>query len=226
MGMRFQDRDQAGRQLAGLLSRFRGRPDTLILGLARGGVPVAAALASELGLPAGVLPVRKLGIPGHTEIAFGALAWSGGQGGGQSGGQVVRILNRSLLTRLLALGLTQSSFDEVELRERAELERRAARYPDSTRNLGGKTVILADDGLATGASMRAAVEAVRGAGAARVVVAVPVASLTAQASLEPVTEAVFSLHTPGQFRAVGSYYQVFEQLEDDDVVRLLPDAPG
>ena len=147
---------------------------------------MAAALASELGLPAGVLPVRKLGIPGHTEIAFGALAWSGGQSG-QTGGQVVRILNRSLVTRLLALGLTQSSFDEVERRERAELERRAARYPDSTRNLGGKTVILADDGLATGASMRAAVEAVRGAGAARVVVAVPVASLTAQASLEPVT---------------------------------------
>src|SRR4051812_130158 len=117
MGMRFQDRDQAGRQLAGLLSRFRGRPDTLILGLARGGVPVAAALAAELGLPAGVLPVRKLGIPGHTEIAFGALAWSGGQ----TGGQVVRIVNRSLVTRLLALGLAQSSFDEVERRVRAEL---------------------------------------------------------------------------------------------------------
>jgi len=220
--MRFQDRDQAGRQLAGLLSRFRGRPDTLILGLARGGVPVAAALGSELGLPAGVLPVRKLGIPGHAEVAFGALAWSGGQ----SGGQVVRIVNRSLVTRLLALGLAQSSFDEVERRERAELERRAARYPGSAHELGGKTVILADDGLATGASMRAAVEAVRGAGAVRVVVAVPVASLTAQASLAPLTEAVLCLHTPGQFHAVGSYYGVFEQLEDDDVVRLLPGASG
>ncbi|WP_427130667.1 phosphoribosyltransferase [Pseudarthrobacter sp. S9] len=217
MGMRFTDREQAGRQLAAVLPQFRGRPDTLVLGLARGGVPVAAALAQELGLPFGALPVRKLGIPGHEETAFGALAWSSGR--------VVRILNRSLVARLLEIGIRQSSLDEVERRERAELERRAESYPDSVHDLRGKTVILADDGVATGASMLAAVEAVREAAAAIVVVAVPVASLEAQTSLQQPADAVFSLHTPGQFRAVGSYYQTFEQLQDDDVVRLLGARP-
>lgn len=213
MGMRFTDREQAGRRLAAVLPQFRGRPDTVVLGLARGGVPVAAAVAEELRLPFSALPVRKLGIPGHEEIAFGALAWSNGG--------VVRIINRSLVAKLLELGIRQSSLDQVENHGRTELERRAASYPGFQHDLGGKAVILADDGLATGASMRAAVEAVRAAGAATVVVAVPVASLEAQTSLQRLADAVFSLHIPGQFRAVGSYYRTFEQVQDDDVVLLL-----
>lgn len=213
MGMRFTDRGEAGRLLAAALPQFRGRAGTVVLGLARGGVPVAAAAADALGLPFGALPVRKLGVPGHEETAFGALAWSPGA--------VVRVLNGPLVVRLLELGIPQSSLDLVEHEGRAGLERRAEQYPGTRDELRGRTVILADDGLATGASMRAAVEAVRRAGAARVVVAVPVASLDAQTSLEPFVTAVFSLFTPGGFRTVGSYYRAFGQVGDDDVVRLL-----
>ena len=217
MGMRFSDRGEAGRLLAGAIRQFRGRPDTALVGLARGGVPVAAAAAEVLGIGLAVLPVRKLGIPGHEETAFGALAWSGGQ--------VVRVLNRPFVDQLLQLGIQAAALDEVEHRERAELERRAAAYPETGPDFPGKTVILADDGMATGATMRAAVEAVRGAGAARIVVAVPVASLYAQNSLQEAADAVLSLHIPGEFRAVGSYYRTFPQVTDDDVVRHLGARP-
>jgi putative phosphoribosyl transferase len=213
MGMRFTDREQAGRLLAAALRQFRGRTDAVLVGLTRGGVPVAAAAAEPLELDFGVLPAHKLGIPGHAETAFGALAWSGGQ--------VVRILNRPFVDQLLQLGIRTADLDAVERRERAELERRAAIYPGTGPELTGRTVILADDGMATGATMRAAVEAVRGAGAAGVVVAVPVASLYAQNSLQDAADAVLSLHIPGEFRAVGSYYQTFPQVTDDDVVRHL-----
>ena len=162
MGMRFTDREQAGRLLAAALPQFRGRPDTVVLGLACGGVPVAAEAAASLQLPWDVLPVRKLGIPGLEETAFGALA--------SADGGVVRVLNRPLVARLLDIGVRQSALDAVESAERAELERRAAAYPGPRLPLTGKTVIVADDGLATGATMRAAVEAVRAAGAATVVV--------------------------------------------------------
>lgn len=218
MGTRFTDREEAGRRLAGVLPQFRGRPMTMVLGLASGGVPVAAAAAGALRLPFAALPVRKLGVPGHEETAFGALAWSNGR--------VVRVLNRSLMDRLLEVGVRQSALDQVEATARAELERRAAAYPGSRTDVDGNTVILVDDGLATGASMRAAVEAVRAAGAASVVVAVPVASLDAQISLEQLADTVFCLHTPGQFRAVGSYYRTFTQVRDDDVVRILGARPG
>nr|WP_306916442.1 phosphoribosyltransferase family protein [Arthrobacter sp. V4I6] len=211
--MRFTDREQAGRLLAGALRQFRGRPDASIFGLARGGVPVAAAAAEPLGLAFAALPVRKLGIPGHEETAFGALAWSGGQ--------VVRVLNRSFVDQLLQLGIRPAALAEVEHRERTELERRAEAYPGPGPDVHGRTVILADDGMATGATMRAAVEAVRGAGAASIVVAVPVASLYAQDSLQDTADAVLSLHIPGGFRAVGSYYRTFPQVTDGDVVRLL-----
>jgi putative phosphoribosyl transferase len=213
MVMRFTDREEAGRRLAAVLPQFRRRPDTLVLGLARGGVPVAAALAEELQLPFGALPVRKLGVPGHEELAFGALA--------STGGTVVRILNRPLMARLLELGITQSSLEQVEHQGRTELQRRVEGYPGAPHDVEGKTVILADDGLATGASMRAAVEAGREAGAATVIVAVPLASLHAQTALERFADGVFSLHIPGQFRAVGSYYRTFEQVHDADVVHLL-----
>ena len=130
-----------------------------MLGLARGGIPVAAAAAKALYLPLGAVLVRKLGIPGHDETAYGALAWSGGR--------VVRLLNRPLVARVLEHGVRQEWLDEVEARERAELLRRAETYPEISHDLAGKTVLLIDDGLATGATMRAAVEAVRSAGAGK-----------------------------------------------------------
>ncbi|MET3949833.1 phosphoribosyltransferase family protein [Arthrobacter sp. UYEF36] len=218
MGMRFTDREQAGRLLAAALPQFRGRPDAVVLGLARGGVTVAAGAAAALQLPWDVLPVRKLGIPGHRETAFGALA--------AVNGRVVRVLNRPFVDELLELGIPQSALDEVVRFEQAELERRSGVYPGPRLPLAAKTVIVTDDGMATGATMRAAVEAVRAAGAATVVVAVPVASLEAQASLQQLADAVFSLFIPGQFRAVGSYYRAFRQVRDDDVVRLLGARAG
>ncbi|BCW67587.1 phosphoribosyltransferase [Arthrobacter sp. NicSoilB4] len=216
--MRFTDREQAGRLLAAALPQFRGRPDTTVLGLACGGVPVAAEAAASLRLPWDVLPVRKLGIPGLDETAFGALA--------AADGGVVRVLNRPLVARLLDIGVRQSALDAVESAERSELGRRAAAYPGPRLPLAGKTVIVADDGLATGATMRAGVEAVRAAGAATVVVGVPVASLEAQSSLQQLADAAFSLFIPGQFRAVGSSYRTFRQVRDDDVVRLLGARPA
>ncbi|HEX9225451.1 MAG TPA: phosphoribosyltransferase family protein [Arthrobacter sp.] len=216
--MRFTDRGQAGRLLAAALPQFRGRPDTVLLGLARGGVPVAAEAAAALRLPWDVLPVRKLGIPGHAETAFGALA--------AVNGRVVRVLNRPFVDALLELGIQQSALDGVVRLEQEELKRRAGTYPGPRLALTGRTVIVADDGMATGASMRAAVEAVRAAGAATVVVAVPVASMEAQTPLEQLADAVFSLFIPGQFRAVGSYYREFRQVRDDEVIRLLGSRPA
>jgi len=213
MGRRFEDRTEAGARLAGALARFEGRPDTVVLGLARGGIPVAAAAAQALSLPLGTVLVRKLGIPGHEETAYGALAWARGR--------VVRLLNRPLLERVRDHGVGQEQLDGVEERERAELLRRVQLYPGAGLDVSGKTVILVDDGLATGATMRAAVEAMREGGAAAVVAAAPVGSVDAEASLERVCDAVVCLHLPGKFRAVGSWYSHFSQLTDDDAVRFL-----
>ncbi len=213
MSTRFEDRTDAGERLAAVLTQFRERPDTIVLGLARGGIPVAAAAAKALYLPLGAVLVRKLGIPGHDETAFGALAWSGGR--------IVRLLNRPLITRILDHGVRQEWLDEVEARERAELLRRAGTYPGISNHLTGKTVLLLDDGLATGATMRAAVEAARSSGAARVVAAAPVGSVEAYAAVSRVCDAVLCLHLQGKFRAVGSFYRHFEQLTDEDAFSLL-----
>ncbi|GGH94280.1 phosphoribosyltransferase [Arthrobacter liuii] len=213
MGTRFEDRTEAGQRLAAALIQFQDRPDCVVLGLARGGIPVAAAAATVLGLPLGTVLVRKLGIPGHEETAYGALAWANGS--------TVRLINKPLLRRLLEHGVRQELLADVEERERAELLRRAQLYPGTAVDVAGKTVILVDDGLATGATMRAAVEAVRGGGAAAVVAAAPVGSVEAGASLERVCDAVVCLHLPGKFRAVGSHYRHFGQLSDEDAVALL-----
>ena len=212
MGTRFEDRTDAGERLAAVLTQFRERPDAVVLGLARGGIPVAAA-AKALYLPLGAVLVRKLGIPGHDETAYGALAWSDGR--------VVRLLNRPLMSRVLEHGVRQEWLDEVEQRERAELVRRAETYPGIKLDLTGKTVLLVDDGLATGATMRAAVEAVRSGGAAHVVAAAPVGSVEAEAAVSAVCDAVLCLHLPGKFRAVGSFYRHFEQLTDEDAISQL-----
>lgn len=213
MSTRFEDRTDAGERLAAVLTQFRERPDTIVLGLARGGIPVAAAAAKALYLPLGAVLVRKLGIPGHDETAFGALAWSRGR--------IVRLLNRPLVTRILDHGVRQEWLDEVEKRERAELLRRAATYPGISNDLTGQTVLLIDDGMATGATMRAAAEAARSGGAARVVAAAPVGSMEAYTAVSRVCDAVLCLHLPGKFRAVGSFYQHFEQLADEDAISLL-----
>lgn len=213
MRRRFKDRTDAGMRLAELLAGYRDQPDTLVLGLARGGIPVAAAVATELNLPLGTVLVRKLGIPGHEETAFGALAWANGR--------TVRLLNTSLVRRILDNGSRQELLDAVEERERAELLRRVGLYPGTEHDVAGKTLLLVDDGLATGATMRAAIEAVRGGGAAAVVAAAPVASIEAAASVEEASDAVLCLHLPGRFGAVGSFYDRFEQLTDDDAIRFL-----
>jgi putative phosphoribosyl transferase len=213
MKTRFEDRTDAGEQLAAVLTQFRERSDAIVLGLARGGIPVAAAAAKALYLPLGAVVVRKLGIPGHDETAYGALAWSGGR--------VVRLLNRPLMARVLEHGVRQEWLDEVETRERAELVRRSETYPSIGHDLTGKTVLLLDDGLATGATMRAAVEAVRSAGAGAVVAAAPVGSVEAYTAVSQVCDAVLCLHLPGKFRAVGSFYRHFEQLTDEDAISFL-----
>ena len=213
MGTRFEDRTEAGQRLAAALVQFRERPDTVVLGLARGGIPVAAAAAKALHLPLGTVLVRKLGIPGHEETAYGALALAGGR--------TVRLINKPLLEQVLLHGVRRESLGAVEERERAELLRRAQVYPGAAMDVTGRTVLLVDDGLATGATMRAAVEAMREGGAAEVVAAAPVGSVDAQASLERVCDAVLCLHLPGKFRAVGSYYRHFSQLSDDEAIRLL-----
>ncbi len=245
MGMVFEDREEAGRRLAAALPQFREQPDTVLLGLARGGIPVACAAAEVLHLPYGTVLVRKLGIPGHDETAFGALAYAGAiaagetaegvgssardvYGSGQAASlsearRIVRLLNRPLVERLLANGARQEWLDQVERRERGELLRRVEAYPGESLELRGKTALLVDDGLATGATMRAAVEAVRSAGASRVVAAAPVGSIEAERSLSRVCD-VLCLHLPGRFRAVGSFYRHFEQLSDDDAIGLLHGA--
>ncbi|WP_461187051.1 phosphoribosyltransferase [Arthrobacter sp. Z4-13] len=210
---RFEDRTEAGERLAPALAQFRERPDTVVLGLARGGIPVAASAAKALYLPLGAVLVRKLGIPGHQETAYGALAWARGR--------TVRLLNKPLLERVLEHGVRQELLDEVEQRERTELARRVRLYPGIDHDFSGKTVLLVDDGLATGATMRAAVEAVRGGGAKTVVAAAPVGSIEAAASVERVCDAVLCLHLPGKFRAVGSFYRHFDQLTDDDAISFL-----
>ncbi|CCQ45684.1 phosphoribosyl transferase domain protein [Pseudarthrobacter siccitolerans] len=213
MDMRFEDRTEAGERLAAVLTQFRERPGTVVLGLARGGIPVAAAAAKALYLPLGAVLVRKLGIPGHEETAYGALAWARGR--------TVRLLNKPLLDRVLEHGVREELLHQVEQRERAELLRRVDLYPQSDPEISGKTVLLIDDGLATGATMRAAVEAVREGGAKAVVAAAPVGSIEAEASVERVCDAVLCLHLPGKFRAVGSFYRHFEQLTDEDAISFL-----
>jgi predicted phosphoribosyltransferase len=213
MVTRFEDRTEAGEQLAAVLTQFRERPGTVVLGLARGGIPVAAAAAKALYLPLGTLLVRKLGIPGHEETAYGALAWARGR--------TVRLINKPLLDRVLEHGVRQDLLDAVERRERGELLRRVDLYPGIGHDISGKTVLLVDDGLATGATMRAAVEAVREGGAQTVVAAAPVGSIEAEASVERVCDAVLCLHLPGKFRAVGSFYRRFEQLTDEDAISFL-----
>jgi len=208
----FRDRTHAGRVLANALADYKGRTDLLVLALPRGGVPVAVEVARALSAPVDIFVVRKLGVPGHEELAMGALA---------SGG--VRVINRDVVD---ALGISGRIIDEVAAEEKRELERRERLYrcgrpPQDVR---GKTVILIDDGLATGSTMRAAVAALRERGPAQIVVAVPTASRSTCAEFRNVADDCVCAMTPEPFRAVGLWYEDFSQTSDEEVCELLEHA--
>lgn len=209
---RFSDRSEAGRVLAESLSAYAGRPDVLVLALPRGGVPVAYEVARALQAPLDLFVVRKLGVPGQEELAMGAIA---------SGG--VRVINQEVVE---ALRIPDSVVDEVALEEQREVTRREVMYrgqrppPD----VAGRVVILVDDGLATGSTMRAAVRALRQQNPARLIVAVPTASReTCAAFAEEVDEIICAL-TPEPFYAVGLWYENFSQTSDEEVRALLESA--
>jgi putative phosphoribosyl transferase len=206
---RFIDRSDAGRALAVELSRGRNLDDAVVLGLPRGGVPVAHQVARGLSLPLDVLVVRKLGLPSQPELAMGAIA---------SGGAMV--LNEDVLRYLHS---RESELERVAARERTELERRERAYRGQRPplRLSGRRVILVDDGLATGATMEAAVRAVRQLGASGVIVAVPVAAPESRDRIAAVADEVVCLQAPMMFSAVGQWYEDFSQTTDEEVERLL-----
>lgn len=210
----FPDRAEAGRFLATKLSKYSGRDDVIVLGLPRGGVPVAYEVARALRVPLDVFIVRKLGVPGFEELAVGAIA---------SGG--VRVLNEDVAR---ALPNADEIIQAVTQHETAEVERREQKYRDGrpAPEIQGKTAILIDDGLATGATMRAAVKALRQRGAAKIVVAVPVGPLDTCKEFEEEADEVVCASAPEFFQAVGQYYEDFSQTSDDEVRELLARAAG
>lgn len=210
--MLYLDRAHAGRTLADALREYGGRPDVVVLALPRGGVPVAYRVAEALEAPLDVFLVRKLGFPGSEEYAMGAIA---------SGG--VRVLNESVLDRY---GVPDALVEAVARREALELARREKSYRDDLPPLEvrGRTVIVVDDGLATGFSMRAAVTALRALGPRKVVVAVPVGPRETVEELRQLADEVVCPATPQPFLAVGNFYENFEQTSDRDVVDLLSRA--
>lgn len=207
MSATYPDRAAAGETLAGRLLAYQGRPDVTVLGLVRGGVPVAAVVAGRLGVALDVLVVRKLGVPWAPELAFGAV----GPGG-------VVVYNPEVADHL-----TDQEIERVRRREEAELLRREQLYRGGRPplDLTGRTAIVVDDGLATGATARAAVKVTRTLAAARVVVAVPVGSVEAVAALEKLADEVVCPLIPPDFGAVSRYYDRFPQTTDAEVTALL-----
>ena len=208
----FTNRADAGRQLAGWLSAYAGRADVVVLALPRGGVPVAAEVAARLGAPLDVFLVRKLGVPGHPELAMGAIAEGG-----------VMVVSQAILADL---GIPRSALDQVAARERLELERRDVQYRGGRErpSVRDKVVILIDDGLATGATMEAAVMALREHHPARIVVASPVGARESCERLGRVADEVVCALIPASFMAVGQWYQDFGQTSDDEVKALVDQA--
>jgi putative phosphoribosyl transferase len=208
----FRDRRHAGRLLAEPLRRYAHQEDAIVLGLPRGGVPVAYEVAQALGLPLDVVVVRKLGVPGNEELAMGAVA---------SGGAYV--VHKAIVK---AFHVSQAELDDAVERQRAEVAKREQLFrgragaPDLT----DKVAILVDDGMATGSSLSAAIQAIRRQGPKAVIVAVPTASPEACVMLEPQVDELVALQTPQTFRAVGQWYEDFSQATDGEVVDLLADA--
>jgi putative phosphoribosyl transferase len=208
----FRDRREAGRALGEELARKPSlRPgETSVLALPRGGVPVGYEVAKALRAPLGVFIVRKLGVPGHRELAMGAIA---------SGG--IRVMNDDVV---VALRIPEQAIDEIVREELAELQRREQMYGASTTPIAERDVVLVDDGLATGSTMRAAVRAVRAQHPKQIVVAVPVAATETCAQLADEADQLVCLSTPEPFNAVGLWYRTFEQTTDEEVRELLQDA--
>jgi len=211
-GKPYRNRRQAGRYLATKLADHAGRPDVLVLALPRGGVPVAYEVARALDAPLDVFLVRKLGVPGHEELALGAIATGG-----------VRLLNADVVR---GLRIPPEVIDRVAATERTEMERREREYRGSrpAPEVRGKTVILVDDGLATGASMRAAVAALRQGQPARIVVAVPIAAPSTCEEFQDEVDEIICARTPEPFYSVGLWYQDFGQTTDEEVRDLLQRA--
>ena len=209
----FRDRQDAGARLAEKLEGYAGS-SAVVLGLPRGGVPVAADVAARLGLPLDVFIVRKLGVPGYPELAMGAIATGG-----------VRVMNHAIVREL---GIREEAIDAVAKSEAAELERREAAYRGSGAPLDvqDKTVILVDDGLATGATMLAAVRALRARRAGRIVVAVPVGPPETCAMLSEEADEVVCAAAPQPFLAVGNWYEDFAPTSDEEVRALLSSPPS
>ncbi len=210
--MIFRDRRHAGRVLAQHLGDYAHRFDVVVLALPRGGVPVAYEVALAIEAPLDVFVVRKLGVPGYSELAMGAIA---------SGG--LTLLSSELIAQL---GISQEAVETAIAREAEELARRERLYRRNrpALDVAGKTVILVDDGLATGATMRAAVAAVRKLGPKSIVVAVPTAASESCAELRSVSDGCVCVTTPEYFRAVGEWYVNFDQTTDDEVRQLIEDA--
>jgi putative phosphoribosyl transferase len=208
----YRDRVHAGQVLAAALKRQRELADPLVLGLPRGGVPLAACVARALGAPLDVLVVRKLGVPGHEEVAMGALA---------SGG--IRIMNAEVVD---ALGISEAALQRVEAAETLELERRerALRGGRRAPRVEGRAVVLVDDGAATGATMLAAIAAVRAQRAREIVVAVPVAPADTLARFERAADRVICPLRPERFSAIGEFYADFSQVSTETARRWLDDA--
>jgi putative phosphoribosyl transferase len=212
MAERFQNRSDAGRQLAARLAFYAGREDVLVLGLPRGGVPVAFEIAMALDVPLDVFIVRKLGLPGHEEFGIGAIATGD-----------VRVVDEAVLR---TYDVDAETLESITARERLELERREQLYRDDRPfpAIEDRVVILVDDGLATGSTMRAAIAALRRRRPSRIVVAVPVGARETCAAMARLAEDVVCLDTPDPFYAVGLWYDDFEQTDDAEVHELLERA--
>lgn len=207
--MPYRDRAEAGRILGGMLSGYANRDDVLVLALPRGGVPVGYEIARALHAPLDVFLVRKLGVPGHEELGMGALATGG-----------VRVLNDGVLR---SLDISREVVEAVTARERGELERRKRLYRDGRppHDVRGRIVIVVDDGLATGSTMRAAVAALRRLGPRRIVAAAPVAALATCEEMRAEVDEMVCAFTPEAFYSVGAWYADFEQTTDEEVHDLL-----
>jgi len=212
MSARFRNRQEAGERLAHELERFAGRGDLIVLALPRGGVPVGYEIAARLHVPLDVFVVRKLGVPGREELAMGAVAPGG-----------VRVLDDIIIREAR---VSPQDIERITTLERAELERRERRYRGNRAfpNIANKTVILVDDGLATGSSMRAAVHAVRKLSPSDIVVAVPVAAAETCEAFRDIVDEVVCAETPEPFGAVGFWYEDFSQTSDEEVHDLLERA--
>jgi putative phosphoribosyl transferase len=209
MEMQFLDRRDAGRQLAAKLAGYARDPGVLVLGLPRGGVPVAFEVARALHAPLDVFVVRKLGVPGHRELAMGAIA---------SGG--LRVLNMGVIE---ALGISPAAVESVADRELLEVERQQRTYRGNRPlpELSGRTIIIVDDGLATGSTMRAALAALRLSNPARIIVAAPVAAAQTARELRREADEVVCVSAPLDFHSVSTWYGDFSQTSDEEVRRLL-----